>query len=227
MKRLILNLSVGLIAGSFFVTAARAVSYNNSTSSEDIIYFGNPNTATYGQTFTAPSANVLNDWTFYLKNDGSTAQNFEFFLMAWDGSKATGSILYQSGLKTVATSQNTYTPFSVAPDVTLTSGQKYVMFINESGLNGGVDGQIGMGGNSNVSPLGGSFLFLNNGDTFGNVSTDPWDLYSVPETAYTADFSDSLPASVPDAANSMFLMSLALGGLAGMRRWFGRRSTAA
>lgn len=205
----------------FGVAAAHAISYDNSSISSQIIYFGNPNTATYGQTFTAPSANVLNDWTFYLENQGGPAQNFEFFVMAWNGAEATGPVLYQSALQTVGASQNTFKAYTVDPNLTLSAGQQYVMFINESGLNGAVNGQVAMGGNNNASPLGGSFEYLNNGDNFSQVTSTPWSTWSVAETAYLADFSDS---AVPDAGSSIFLLSCGLGALAAMRRWFGNGS---
>jgi uncharacterized repeat protein (TIGR03803 family) len=170
--------------------------------------FGNGNTSTYGQTFTAPSpAFILDDWTFYLENTGATPQNFEFFLMAWNGTNATGPVLYQSGLETVTTSETSYTPFTVYPGVALTSGNQYVMFVSVSdptddlGLNGSVDGSLNLAGQGpyfdnggpETSPLGGSFYYLDNGNTFSEVASDAWQnfWYSAGFTAYNADFSGS------------------------------------
>jgi hypothetical protein len=214
-----------LCALSLGAAAAQGQVYNNSTINQDIIYFGSPNTATYGQTFTAPNS-VLDDWTFYLENntpDGANgagnAQNFEFFVMGWNGSMATGPVLYQSAEQNIPFNANAagFTPFTVAPDVSLTPGNQYVMFINESALNVGVPGEVTQGGNS-TSPLGGSFVYLNNGDDFSQVTSGSWSPWTTPDTAYNAVFSGG--NSVPDAGSSMLLMSLGLGGIAAMRRRF-------
>jgi hypothetical protein len=77
------------------------------------------------------------------------------------------------------------------------------MFINESGLNVGNDDAVQVGGNS-TSPLGGAFEYLNNGDIFSEVTTTGWSTWSVPDTAYIADFSASV---VPEPS------SIALGSL--------------
>jgi uncharacterized repeat protein (TIGR03803 family) len=167
---------------------------------------GNGNTSTYGQTFTVPfPGNVLVDWTFYLKNIGLTPQNFEFFLMAWNGSMATGPILYQSGLQTVTAIETNYTAFTVHPNVALTSSNQYVMFISTSdpadglGLNGSVDGALALAGQGPffghggpaTSPLGGAFWFLDNGNTFSEVTSSNWTDFegTTGFTAYNADFS--------------------------------------
>ena len=131
MKTLKINLAA-VAALSLGMVAVNAQVYNNSSISQNITYFGNPNTATYGQSFTAPGG-VLDSWTFYLGNEGGTAQNFEFFVMGWNGSEATGPVLYQSAPQTISGSQSSDTAFTVDPDIALTAGGSYVMFINESG----------------------------------------------------------------------------------------------
>lgn len=203
----------------FGVAAAQAIPFDNSTISQTISSLGYPNAATFGQTFTAPTANVLDDWTIYLQNAWGTPQSFKFYLMAWNGSEAAGPILYQSGLETVAVNQTTFpiTAFTVAPDLALTAGKQYVIFINESGLNTPTIGFINQGGNSTSTSLGGNFVYLDNGDNFSLVTTEPWKRElnpDIPETAYKADFS----SQVPDSGSSIVLMSLGIGVLAAMRR---------
>jgi hypothetical protein len=106
------------------------------------------------------------------------------------------------------------------------------MFINESGLNLGSVGFVSLGGSgtffgggSGTSPLGGAFYFLDNGDTFSDVTSEAWQNFwgDTGFTAYTAKFSTpATPGGVPDAGSSIFLMSLGLGGITAMRRWFVR-----
>jgi hypothetical protein len=185
---------------------------------------------TYGQTFTVPfSGNVLDSWTFDLKNEGSTAVNFQFDLMSWNGSMATGPALYQSSVETVPTSDTSYTAFTVDPDTALTEGGDYVMFINDSGLNTGAAGPIDLGGTGpffanggpSSSPLGGAFYFQDTGDTFSDVTSQPWYNFwgDTGFTAYQATFGSG---SAPDSGSSLFLMSLGLGGIAALRRRFRR-----
>jgi hypothetical protein len=198
-------------------------------------YNGQSQSQTYGQSFTVPATgNILDSWTFDLKNGGASPVNFEFFLMAWNGSMATGSVLFQSSEMAVPTSDTSYAAFTVDPDVALTKGSQYVMFINESGLNLTSVGFVSLGGSgpffsggSGASPLGGSFYFLDNGNTFSDVTSDAWLNFGWQEgssdwgfTAYTAVFSNPATTGVPDAGSSMFLMSLGLGGIAALRRGF-------
>src|SRR5215469_8429912 len=202
MKRFI----VGVCTMCIGVMGVQAQHFDNSSISLNTTSFGYPDTATFGQVFTAPNS-VLDDWTIYLQNSGGTSQNFEFFLMGWDGAEATGSVLYQSGIQTIDASETSDTAFTVDPNTTITTGGSYVMFINESGLNVGTDGFVAQGINTSF-PLGGSFVYLNNGDDFPEVTTTPWsNRLSEYDTAYIADFS---AAPVPEPATLM----LGLGGLA-------------
>lgn len=198
-------------------SASAQLSVDNSLILDSLRTFGYPNTATYGQSFTAPADNVLDDWTFYLAYAGGPPANFEFFVMSWNGSSANGTVLYQSGLETAVPGSG-YAAFTVAPDLTLTTGNQYVMFINESGLNdnnGDNYSQVFQGGNV-TSPLGGSFVFLNNADDFSEVTSETWFTVSGLDTAYKADFSAS---TAPDAGSSMLLISLSLGSIAATCRF--------
>src|SRR5262245_24682580 len=70
-------------------------SWNGSSS---IAPFGEPQTSTYGQTFTATNAlgTQLDSFSFFLKNVASSNTTFTAHVAAWDGLKATGPILYSS-----------------------------------------------------------------------------------------------------------------------------------
>jgi hypothetical protein len=233
-KRALATLSVvclGAISafGQIFSTPIQGDWYPFGTQS----YNGQSQSQTYGQSFTVPSTgNILDSWTFNLKTGGASPVNFQFDLMAWNGSMATGSVLYQSSEQTVPTTDTSYTAFTVNPDLALTKGSQYVMFINESGLNTGSVGFVSLGGSgtffgggSGTSPLGGAFYFLDNGDTFSDVTSQSWQNFwgTSGFTAYSATFSNPVVVGgVPDAGSSMFLLSLALGGITAMRRRFVR-----
>ena len=206
----------------------RSQSFPNTDYSGDWLAFGYSNalvdgdetTATYGETFIAPAlgasneVSVLNEWTFYLRqiprNSGGleTAQNFEFFVMEWDGNKPTGSILYESGRLTVAANDNTYEPFTARPNLDLVPGKEYVIFINVSlqGNDNNVRGSsLEMAGNGTgdvfdtptaPSPLNGQFVYQYTQGEFSTsaklaayLTTYDWATWAVDEYAvYDATF---------------------------------------
>jgi hypothetical protein len=162
----------------------------------------------------------LDEWTFYLQQIPlvlgglGTEQNFEFFVMAWDGinGTATGPILYHSHRQTVAADITTYTPFTVHPeDLALTPGSQYVIFINVSlrrNDNNPLGSSLELAGNgsgglfypaSPTSPLGGQFVYQYTVGEFNSieelgaaVTTQDWATWAVNEyAAYYAVFSDA------------------------------------
>ena len=76
-------------------------------------------------------------------------------------------------------------------------------------------GSVEQGGNG-TTPLGGSFVFLNNGDDFSQVTSTPWRTWSVADTAYSATFS----SGVPDGGLTLALLGASVSGLALLRRKF-------
>jgi hypothetical protein len=211
MKKLLL--SVALLAGLPMLASAQIYS---TTFDNNIDYFGSPNTATYGQTFVAP-ASVLDSWTLGLNNQSGGDLFFDFNVMAWNGSSATGSVLYQSSVQDDTGNQL----FTFNPDLALTVGDTYVAFINESGLNDGasLDHYATQNGSNTASAIGGDFVFLNNGDDSTQLTSQSWSQFSVAQTAYTATFGPS--NSVPDASPTLMLLVaalLSLGAIEAKRR---------
>lgn len=153
--------------------------------------FGEPNTATYGQTFVAPLQSTLESFTVYLSNTLASV-DFRFYVMAWDGVKATGPILYQSDPASTL-GQTGWNPFTFHPGIRLTSGADYVAFVSASTLFNGTNGSARMG-----SPLGdsysdGHFVYQNNGTNFAALTSSTWGSLSPRDLAFEAVFSTTPP----------------------------------
>lgn len=68
--------------------------------------------ATYGQTFIPPSGEpVLHNFSFHLSDSmvfKPDPLDFAFYVMAWAGDRATGPILYESGMRTTGITHSDY-----------------------------------------------------------------------------------------------------------------------
>jgi PEP-CTERM motif len=178
--------------------------------------FGEPNTATYGQTFVVGSDNILNDFSFWL-NDGTTPVKFAGYVMAWGGSKATGSVLYQSGQQSTTGAAGMEKFSFNTSGLSLTSGQKYVAFVNASNFFGG-NGTATMGALPSNVYADGQYVYSNNGSNFGLLTTTAWDCNETAtcsygagrDTAFTANFASVSAQAVPEPSSSLGL--LAFGG---------------
>lgn len=106
---------------------------------EYVFPFGLPNTATYGQTITAPAtASVLQGFSFQINSQG-VAFPFQAYVYAWDAanSHATGPALYTSPVITT-TGDNAFHAYSFAvPSMSLTPGTQYVLFASVTNTPGG------------------------------------------------------------------------------------------
>jgi hypothetical protein len=167
---------------------------------------------TIGQTFTVGSDNILNDFTFYLSQNVNPV-DFGAYLMAWDGSKTTGSILYQSGKKTTSSSFFiSFDPFTFnTGGISLTSGQQYIAFLSGFQFFDGVDGGIFTGYISSDVYTGGKAVYLGNGTNAGSDFTrNNWISGSSDELAFKANLSSASAQPVPEPSSSLGL--LAFGG---------------
>lgn len=214
-KILIITATLALSTTVNAATVIDTISSWDGTSS--IVDFGETNTATYGQTFTVDTQNQLNSFT-YLMNDHLNPDfvNFEAFVMAWDGTKATGSILYQSS--PITTTNNAgldgFESFTVnTGGLNLTTGNQYVAFFSASNLFDGVNGTSSWAYNNDVYS-GGNFVYLNNGDNFSNLTTNNWNQRDR-DLAFSMNFTSPIPEP---STYALMLGGLGLVGFMAYRR---------
>jgi hypothetical protein len=150
--------------------------------------------ATYGQTITSPMQDTeLTSFTFwvfdYYPMEGDTPLKFGGYVMAWDGSKAEGPVLYTSPMQSGAGWGPTKYTFDTG-GIQLAPGGSYVLFVSlsqfsEQGLNG--SGGLGIPFNTDAYS-GGMFVSSPNGTDFSALSTSDW--YAVPswDLAFQATF---------------------------------------
>lgn len=212
-------LRTGLAIAAFMTSNALAVTViDTRPANSEIIYFGETDTASYGQTFTVPAGdNRLDSFTLSAALAGGDATEFALFVMGWDGAKAVGPVLYESAMQTV--SSPTMTDFTFNPGISLTPGGSYVAFVNTSNY---FDGDAD---NSSMASIGtadvysgGLFVFLNHANDFSAVTLYPWEQnWQGPgfDIAFRAEFSS---AGVPDAGLSAGMLGLAAIALFGLRR---------
>ena len=184
--------------------------------------FGEPNTATYGQSFTVSSDNVLDSFSLYLTNYVNDPVHFKAYIYEWSGTMARGSALFSSVPQTFtgsAFSSPVEFEFTTG-GVPLEVGKTYVAFLSASEL---FDGKFstatmpwsGVFGSDVYS--GGKFVYYNNGNNFSLLTTETWDGYSGwGDVWFKASLSDG-ETTVPEPATILFLGSGLL-GLIGFRR---------
>lgn len=176
--------------------------------------FGDPNTATYGQTFLAAD-NFMTSFTFFI-NDSVNPDfvQFEAFVYAWDVGlgRATGPALFSSSA--MATTNNggadgmEQFTINMGNNVAVTPGDTYVAFFSASNLFDGNPGTSAWGLVGNDYD-GGTFVFMNNGNNFNQLFEQTWSNFSS-DLAFEMTFHD-----VPAPA------ALAIFGIAGLS--MGRR----
>lgn len=207
LERTLINTA---ILAAALITPAYASGYQTITTfpSTTVIYqFGVPDSSTYGQTLTVPlGANILDNYTFELQYGSGSSVPFQLYIAQWNGVDAVGAPIYTSQvLDAPSAGAETYT---VQTDLSVVSGQQYVVYIstsNEDRSSSGVFYEFG----SYAPYTGGGFVYENNGSDTSQWTGGQWSTWPVPESAFTANFSTSNATPAPAAVVPM-LTGLAL-----------------
>jgi hypothetical protein len=141
--------------------------------------FGVTDTATYGQVIqVGAGASALNSFTFEIGNCGANV-TMRGEVYAWDGTKATGSAIWESAAYTLPASAS-YAAVTFTPGgITLPAGS-YVLFASTSRDQTGAPSSACRWGAlpTNLPIPGGSFVFMNNGANPGNWTVSNWNTIS-------------------------------------------------
>lgn len=176
-------------------------SWNGSSA---VTPFGDEGSATYGQVVTGPPQQAsLQSFTFYVKLPPQLV--FQAYVYAWNGSEATGPALYE-GPAVHTTEEGVYQPITVQTgNISVTPGQKYVLFISVSkdeAADRGT-GKVGlMGVTSSSAYEGGTFVYLNNEYSPGAWTTESWTEISSYDAAFTAVFATEQEVAAEKAAEA-------------------------
>lgn len=180
---------------------------------------------TIGQTFRAPAGfTQLNDFTFWARaSNGPDGLDFAGYVMEWNPltNRATGPLLYQSTLQTLALSapsNPTQTPFVFhTGGLVLDATRQYVAFLSSSAFLDGVEGYGFLGYIRADVYADGAAVFFNSDSSLASLTSGRW---SGPaggvDLAFRANF--SVPGAVPEASTYGLAASAFLAGIATWRR---------
>lgn len=207
MKRSTIAASLCLALAAGFANAA---TYSNTNDASSIIYFGAPDTTSYGQTFNTLGG-TLNDWTFY--TTGGNSGNLSFAVASWDGTKAVGPALYSSGSTSYGGGA---TALSFSGINTSLSAGSYIAYLTVAGV-GSPATSVAIAGSNSDGGLGGGFRFLNSNGTDPLTLNNAWSSWSIPNMQYSASFDVAAPVPEPETY-AMMLAGLGMLGFMARRR---------
>lgn len=180
--------------------------------------FGVPCKATVGQTFMADEDTLLSSFGFFV-DDGydywGSFLMFDAYVMAWDGAKATGDVLFQSG--PYFTSNNGgadgFEEFAIDTDELYLPAGNYVAFFSASWYFVQEPVQSMLGAFLGDVYPGGRPVAIDNGMDFDLITEQNWGSYGHTEHAFWLDFTP-----VPEPATLVLASGLLVWARAALRR---------
>ena len=164
--------------------ASAITTYPAWDGSEEVSSFGCPNTTTYGQVITVKNKDILSkfafSWKYAGESGGSMVVRGEVY--QWDGSKATGSALWESEPRKVSFTDGVFHSEVFKPGaLPLTPDTRYVLFASidkdfAKCKNGYV---VGWGAVDDGAYTGGTFVFQNNAGNSANWTVSPWSAFGL------------------------------------------------
>ena len=163
----------------------------------------------YGQTFTAPADNVLDDFTFY-ENSFNGQIGFTFSVASWNGISPGPALFTSAPVEDPVLSAPGGTPFLFGTGgLALTPGQSYLAYL--SGVSAtNVFAQVGseLSYDGHAVPAKGTDDV--GGDTAAEGSFGVWTADPTTDTRFVAHFSSAVPEPSPAALFALGLLPLAL-----------------
>ncbi len=213
MRTVFLSAAVLLFASSGFAGTV----YDNFTGYSPYWNpLGYPNTATYGETFTAPTNGDTNlqSFGFYMAGPVTSGDMIvSAYIATWTGSNA-GTLLFTSPSIDYANTGDAELTFSTG-GLSLTGGANYVAFLSISQYYGQSSGESYISAGDPTIP-GGGFVYYNNGGSFGDLFSNVWDSTGLqPDWAITATFD---PGSGVPEPGTVILLGAGLLAVMGIRR---------
>jgi hypothetical protein len=143
---------------------------------ESVAPFGDG--GSWGQTFVAPAQHaILTGFSFWIERAPSDTTglpiDFTAFVMAWDGDRATGSVLFQSPPQSVSEVGMQEFSFQTG-ELTLEPGQSYIAFLHASDFVGETPPLASVGFRSTDIYPQGQFWGQGTGPNFSNVTLNAW-----------------------------------------------------
>jgi hypothetical protein len=183
---------------------------------------------TYGETFKVGKVDTqLDSFSFWVQDPKKSGPiNLEAMVMQWDGKKAVGPVLYESG-KVTTTPKASFQELTFKPSsLQLSPGKQYVALLTVSPFfDGGThEARVGAVGGPTVVTKS-QFVYINNGSDLSKLTSTNWHHGpSGHELAFRAHFSDP-PVNQTPAPSGLVLGLLGSCGLLAWG-WRGRRKRA-
>jgi hypothetical protein len=216
----------GLLSGPTPARAATSIdTFPLWNGVNNIFNFGEDNTSVYGQTFKAPLTDpVMTSFTFRMNDQlDPDIVDFDAVVMAWNGTRATGPVLFTAGPFS-STGQSGFETFAInTGNLALTPGASYVAFFSQANR---FDGSIGhsvwaylgtsftAGANAYVD---GNFVFLNCASDSSQYTTTNWENPTFYGGQATHDLAFSM-TFVPEPTAAMTAGCVALASMRAHRK---------